>query len=70
MSSLVAQIGQPGAVAYVASKVLNILLFNHACSTVFSNVPIYWKSNLKKAEGKQLNKILKRNVSGFSSYKV
>ena len=46
MSSLVAQIGQPGAVAYVASKVINILTFyNHACSAVFSNVPIYLKTN-------------------------
>ena len=46
MSSLVAQIGQPGAVAYVASKVINILTFyNHVCSAVFSNVPIYLKTN-------------------------
>ena len=46
MSSLVAQIGQPGAVAYVASKVIHILTFyNHACSAGFSNVPIYLKTN-------------------------
>ena len=46
MSSLVAQIGQPGAVAYVASKVINILTsYNRACSAVFSNVPIYLKTN-------------------------
>ena len=58
MSSLVAQIGQPGAVAYVASKVnLYVFELRHVCSAVFQ---MYHFLNEKE----KTNKILKRNILG------
>ena len=52
MSSLVAQIGQPGAVAYVASKVINILTFyNHVCVFCsFLKCTDLFKNKLKQTE--------------------